>query len=105
MNTTTQTANQPSSAFDSLKAKHDEVTKPKKAPVKRVQSYPQYMTKQQEFVLKMSQEAGWTIRSMVADTKLHKVAVAIEKDGEYAWITSEGQLKSESEVVKASGAV
>jgi hypothetical protein len=53
----------------------------------------------------MSQDAGWVIRSMVADTKTHKVAISIEKDGETAWIVSDGSLKSEAEVVKASGSV
>lgn len=103
MISTTHTESQ-SPAFESLKAAHKEALAPKTSKPKTVQP-PQYMNKKQEFVLKMSQDAGWVIRSMVADTKTHKVAISIEKDGEVAWIASDGLLRSESEVVKASGAV
>lgn len=89
--------------LDALRAAQAEALAPKPA-VKQV-TPPQYMTKQQGFVLKMAQDAGWTIRSMVANTKTHKVAISLEKDGEVAWIASDGALKSESEVVKASGSV
>ncbi len=91
------------SNLDALKAARAEALAPKPA-VKQI-APPQYMTKQQGFVLKMAQDAGWVIRSMVANTKTHKVAISLEKDGEVAWIASDGALKSESEVVKASGAV
>jgi hypothetical protein len=91
----------PSSAFEALKASTapQEKAKPKSVAI------PNYMNKQQEFVLKMAQEAGWVIRSMVQNTKTHKVAIAIEKEGEFAWIASDGALRSEADVVKASGSV
>lgn len=91
------------SALDALRQAQAEALAPR--PKVKQQTPPQYMTKQQGFVLKMSQDAGWVIRSMVANTKTHKVAISIEKDGEVAWIASDGALKSESEVVKASGSV
>lgn len=92
------------SNLDALKGAYAEATAPKSSAPKQI-APPKYMTKNQEFVLKMAQDAGWVIRSMVANTKTHKVAISLEKDGEVAWIASNGALKSESEVVKASGAV
>ncbi len=91
------------SQLEALRNAATEALAPKRS-VKQIEP-PKYMTKQQEFVLKMAQDAGWVIRSMVANTKTHKVAISLEKDGEVAWIASDGALKSESEVVKASGAV
>jgi hypothetical protein len=98
----TETSSTPS-ALDALRAAQAEALAPR--PKVKQQTPPQYMTKTQGFVLKMAQDAGWVIRSMVANTKTHKVAISLEKDGEVAWITSDGSLKSESEVVKASGSV
>lgn len=103
MNTNRTETSSSTSNLDALRAARDEALAPRPA-VKQV-TPPQYMTKQQGFVLKMAQDAGWVIRSMVANTKTHKVAISLEKDGEVAWIASDGALKSESEVVKASGAV
>jgi hypothetical protein len=104
--TRTTAATQAKTAFDTLKTAHEEANKPARVgrPPKTV-SPPNYMSKAQERLLKMAQGDGWVIRSIVSNTKTHKCAIAIEKESEVAWIASDGTLRSETEVLKASGAV
>lgn len=66
---------------------------------------PRYMSEAQATALRIAGEQGWTARSIVADAKAKRCAVSIEKDGEVAWIASDGSVKSESDIVKSAGAV
>lgn len=66
---------------------------------------PRYMTEAQAIALRVAGEQGWKARRIVADARKKACAVCIEKDGEVAWVASDGSVRSESDVVKGSGAV
>lgn len=86
----------------STNAKKKHVTKNEKAL--RVAA-PRYMTDAQAVALKIAGEQGWKARRIVADAKKKACAVSIEKDGEVAWIASDGSIRSEDDIVKGAGAV
>ena len=66
---------------------------------------PRYMTEAQAVALKVAGEQGWIARSVVASAKHKKCTVSVEKEGEIAWIDSDGVVRSEHDIIKAGGLV
>lgn len=64
---------------------------------------PRYMTDAQAIALNVAGDQGWKARRIVADAKKKACAVCIEKDGDVAWITPDGTVRSEDDIVKGSG--